>query len=72
MKHIEVLAYDAPSCGGLVEETAAVAPPPREGHRSLPILGLGAGPAAAEPARRWRCQRCGRAWDREPLPDEAL
>lgn len=64
MIHIEVERYGEPPCGGEVREAPLRgAPGPGEGLRRLPLYG-------AAPLRGWLCQRCGRRWEREPLPGE--
>jgi len=63
MKHIEILATAAPPCHG--EVRVVVQEPPR--RPSLPLYG-------STPPRTevWVCDRCGKRWDREPSPQEAL
>lgn len=86
MRHITVLAYDQPPCGGLIEQVAVDRPPPPtqtasgalrggDGFVRLPLATAvmpGPGGEAPGPAYEWRCTRCGHVWQREPLFDEAL
>jgi hypothetical protein len=78
MRHIAVPGFAALPCHGLIEEIPRPPSPPSAapGHRSLPIVNaegrqLFAAGAAASPTL-WICRGCGKTWDREPLPDEAL
>ncbi|MCS6911982.1 MAG: hypothetical protein RMK29_01225 [Myxococcales bacterium] len=62
MVHIEIVRHGEPPCGGPVRPE----PPPEPPRRALPVLG------APPPPVVWVCDRCGRRWNREPRPDEAL
>ena len=79
MRHIAVSGYAAAPCNGLIEQIARAAgdpAPAAAAPRLLPIVGADGrvvrGGAPAEPALLWQCRGCGRTWEREPLPDEAL
>lgn len=66
MRHVEVLSFGQPPCGGEVIERA-VAPQEPERRHALPVLG-----APRRPEREWVCASCGKRWEREPTPSEAL
>lgn len=76
MLHIAVPDFGQPPCHGEIREIPREPEPEPERttprHRSLPILGMGAGTGAARPTSLWRCERCNKTWEQEPLPDEAL
>lgn len=80
MRHIAVPGFAEPPCHGLIEEIARPPSPPSAtaaGHRSLPIVNADGRPLSAagpadSPMPLWICRGCGKTWDREPLPDEAL
>lgn len=74
MRHIAVPGFAVSPCNGLVEEVTRPAVSPPAAHRSLPILGADGQPSrpATAPTTQWLCRGCGKTWEREPLPDEAL
>lgn len=76
MRHIAVPGFAAAPCNGLIEEAVRAVTPPAAAVRSLPIVGadgqLLRGGVPVAPTRIWQCRGCGRIWEREPLPDEAL
>lgn len=82
MRHIAVPGYAASPCNGLIEQitraagNTAAAASATAAPRRLPIVGADGrvvrGGVPAEPASVWQCRGCGRTWEREPLPDEAL
>lgn len=74
MRHIALLGFAAPPCNGFIKYEPAPQAldrpvPSAPAQRSLPILGQAAPPA---PAGEWKCERCGKRWTHEPLPEEAL
>lgn len=72
MRHITILAFGGPPCNGLIKYTApreTTSPTRLAPGRSLPILSNAPPP---RDAGEWVCERCGKIWSREPLPEEAL
>ena len=69
MRHIAITDFSGETCHGeIVKE-----PIPRKDLSArfrLPVYpSVG---TDSKPQIRWRCERCGKLWDREPLPQEAL
>lgn len=67
MRHIEVLSFGQPPCGGEIVEQEVAPPKGQDRRHALPVLG-----APRRPEREWVCASCGKRWEREPSPGEAL